>query len=82
MNNGSARIATAIVTYGFVGLMAFLSIFPFIWMLPAPPIRRSTSSRARCCRAALRRQHRAFFTQVNAPLVFWNSAKIAIRRRR
>ena len=33
MKNGIGRIATATFTYGFLGLMAFLSIFPFIWMV-------------------------------------------------
>lgn len=66
-------------TYGFLGLMAFLSVFPFIWMVLG-----ATNSSIDIIKgkllpgAAFATNVANFFTLVNVPLVFWNSAKIAI----
>jgi lactose/L-arabinose transport system permease protein len=66
-------------TYGFLGLMAFLSVFPFIWMVLG-----ATNSSIDIIKgkllpgAAFATNVGNFFTLVNVPLVFWNSAKIAI----
>ncbi|HXV31375.1 MAG TPA: carbohydrate ABC transporter permease [Sinorhizobium sp.] len=79
MKNSPARLASAILTYGFVGLMAFLSLFPFIWMMLG-----ATNSSIDIIKGkllpgeALTTNVAHFFTLVNVPLVFWNSAKIAI----
>ncbi|QRY66139.1 carbohydrate ABC transporter permease (plasmid) [Ensifer sp. PDNC004] len=79
MSNGTTRIAGTIITYGFVGLMAFLSIFPFVWMLLGATNSSIDIIKGRMMPgSALATNIATFFTQVNAPLVFWNSAKIAI----
>ncbi|RVJ62544.1 carbohydrate ABC transporter permease [Sinorhizobium medicae] len=77
--NGIGRLAASAATYGFLGLMAFLSIFPFIWMVLG-----ATNSSIDIIKgkllpgAAFATNVGNFFTLVNVPLVFWNSAKIAI----
>ncbi|MDX0625043.1 ABC transporter permease subunit [Sinorhizobium medicae] len=77
--NGIGRFAASAATYGFLGLMAFLSIFPFIWMVLG-----ATNSSIDIIKgkllpgAAFATNVGNFFTLVNVPLVFWNSAKIAI----
>ncbi|MDX1202131.1 ABC transporter permease subunit [Sinorhizobium medicae] len=77
--NGIGRLAASAATYGFLGLMAFLSIFPFIWMVLG-----ATNSSIDIIKgkllpgAAFATNVGNLFTLVNVPLVFWNSAKIAI----
>ncbi|ARS67930.1 carbohydrate ABC transporter permease [Sinorhizobium meliloti] len=77
--NGFGRFAAMAATYGFLGLMAFLSVFPFIWMVLG-----ATNSSIDIIKgkllpgAAFATNVANFFTLVNVPLVFWNSAKIAI----
>ncbi|RVO68888.1 carbohydrate ABC transporter permease [Sinorhizobium meliloti] len=77
--NGFGRFAAKAATYGFLGLMAFLSVFPFIWMVLG-----ATNSSIDIIKgkllpgAAFATNVANFFTLVNVPLVFWNSAKIAI----
>jgi len=77
--NGFGRFVAMAATYGFLGLMAFLSVFPFIWMVLG-----ATNSSIDIIKgkllpgAAFATNVGNFFTLVNVPLVFWNSAKIAI----
>ncbi|MGH0216657.1 carbohydrate ABC transporter permease [Sinorhizobium meliloti] len=77
--NGFGRFAAMAATYGLLGLMAFLSVFPFIWMVLG-----ATNSSIDIIKgkllpgAAFATNVANFFTLVNVPLVFWNSAKIAI----
>lgn len=71
--------ASQVITYGFVGIMAFISVFPFLWMI----IGTSNSSidiinGRLSLGSAFWTNVYGFFTQVDAPLIFWNSAKIAI----
>ncbi|MBP2234074.1 lactose/L-arabinose transport system permease protein [Sinorhizobium kostiense] len=74
-----ARAASAVLTYGFVGLMAFLSVFPFIWMVLGATNSSIDIIKGRLAPGETLAVNVAkFFTQVNVPLVFWNSAKIAI----
>jgi lactose/L-arabinose transport system permease protein len=74
----SRSLATA-GQYLFLGVAAFLSIFPFIWMMIS-----STNSSIQIINgkvslgAAFATNVTNFFTLVNVPLVFWNSAKVAI----
>ena len=79
MKNGIGRIATATFTYGFLGLMAFLSIFPFIWMVLGASNSSIDIIKGRILPGeAFTANVDKFFTTVNVPLVFWNSAKVAI----
>ncbi|MCR6497691.1 carbohydrate ABC transporter permease [Shinella sp. CPCC 101442] len=76
--NTSRHFGTAL-QYAFLGLAAFLSIFPFFWMLVSASntsidiIGGKTSFGA-----AFRTNVVNFFTQVDVPLVFWNSTKVAV----
>ncbi|MGO4441221.1 carbohydrate ABC transporter permease [Rhizobium sp. RAF56] len=76
------RIKTAIVTiatYAFIGLMSFLSIFPFLWMMINTTNTSIDIMQGRMSfGAALSTNIHGFFSQVNVVLIFWNSAKIAI----
>ncbi|MFP5077846.1 carbohydrate ABC transporter permease [Rhizobium sp. YIM 134829] len=67
------------LTYVALSVAAFLSIFPFIWMLIS-----ATNSSIDIIKGkvsfggALSTNIANFFTQVDVPLVFWNSAKVAV----
>ncbi|MCA1404431.1 carbohydrate ABC transporter permease [Ensifer sp. IC3342] len=79
MTNGIGRAASALLTYGLLGLMAFLSVFPFLWMVLGATNSSIDIIKGRVLPGEfLSTNVDKFFTQVNAPLVFWNSAKIAI----
>ena len=76
--NVSRLLATAL-QYAFLGLAAFLSIFPFFWML----ISASNTSidiigGKSSLGDAFATNVTNFFTQVDVPLVFWNSTKVAV----
>lgn len=66
-------------TYLFLGVMSFLSIFPFLWMIIG-----STNSSIDIIKGkvtfgtALATNVATFFTLVNAPLIFWNTTKLAL----
>jgi lactose/L-arabinose transport system permease protein len=76
------RIRTFVVqlmTYGFVGIMSFISIFPFVWMVIGTSNTSSDITRGRLSfGSAFWTNIQKFFTQVDVPLIFWNSAKIAV----
>lgn len=65
--------------YAFLGLAAFLSLFPFFWMVIGST---NTSIDIIGGKTSLGEAFRTnvvnFFTQVDVPLIFWNSAKVAI----
>ena len=72
------RIASVVV-YVFLAIMAFLSIFPFLWMIVGATNTTSDIVKGKMSLGeALVVNATTFFTQVNAPLIFWNSAKITI----
>jgi lactose/L-arabinose transport system permease protein len=72
-------ILREVVTYGFVSVMAFLSIFPFLWMVIGTTNVSGDIIRGRMSfGSALATNIHGFFSQVNAPLIFWNSAKVAV----
>ncbi len=74
----SARLFGAI-RYGLLLLAAFLSVFPFFWMLiGATNITADINTGKVTPGSALFDNIRAFVAQVDVPLVLWNSAKIAI----
>ena len=78
----SDRIKTLLgqsLTYGFVGIMSFISIFPFIWMVIGTSNASIDIIAGRLTiGSALWTNVSGFFSQVDVPLIFWNSAKIAI----
>ncbi|MBO9101563.1 MULTISPECIES: carbohydrate ABC transporter permease [Rhizobium] len=72
-------LAIQVFTYGFIGVMSFISVFPFLWMI----ISTSNSSidivkGSVTIGSAFWINVQGFFSQVDVPLIFWNSAKIAI----
>ncbi|ODS55072.1 MAG: lactose ABC transporter permease [Agrobacterium sp. SCN 61-19] len=68
-----------IVQYTVLSLAAFLSIFPFIWMVIGATNTTSQIIRGKVTfGTALLDNIASFFTQVDVPLVFWNSVKIAL----
>ncbi|WP_413992107.1 carbohydrate ABC transporter permease [Labrys okinawensis] len=68
-----------VLMYGFVGGMAFLSVFPFLWMLVGTTNTSGDIIKGRLSfGGALADNVQKFFSQVDAPLIFWNSAKIAL----
>jgi lactose/L-arabinose transport system permease protein len=75
----SSRLLSTGLQYVFLGVAAFLSLFPFFWMLISSTntsidiIGGKTSFGA-----AFVANVTNFFTQVDVPLVFWNSAKVAV----
>jgi lactose/L-arabinose transport system permease protein len=69
----------AALTYLALGIASFISIFPFLWMIIGATNNSADIIKGRSSFGdALLVNIAAFFTQVDAPRVFWNSAKIAI----
>lgn len=74
-----ARLLPDVLQYLVLSIAAFLSIFPFLWMVIGATnssgdiIKGKTSFGAE-----LSTNVTNFFTLVDVPLVFWNSAKVAI----
>ena len=75
----ASRLAATAAQYVFLGIMAFLSLFPFLWMVISST---NTSIDIISGRTgfgdAFRTNVTNFFTQVDVPLVFWNSTKVAV----
>ncbi|WEZ82377.1 carbohydrate ABC transporter permease [Rhizobium sp. 32-5/1] len=73
------RILPGAATYIALSIAAFVSVFPFIWMLIS-----STNTSIDIIKGktsfgdAFSTNVANFFTLVDVPLVFWNSAKVAI----
>jgi lactose/L-arabinose transport system permease protein len=79
MNDRVKTLLVQMTTYGFIGLMSFISIFPFVWMVIGTTNTSIDIIKGRMWfGAALATNIQGFFSQVNAPLIFWNSAKIAV----
>lgn len=74
-----SRLASNALQYIFLGLAAFLSIFPFLWMAIG-----TTNSSIDIIKGkatfggSLVTNINNFLAKVDLPLVFWNSAKVAI----
>lgn len=74
-----SRLGGAALQYVFLGVAAFLSLFPFFWMVISSTntsidiIGGKTSFGG-----AFATNVANFFTLVDVPLVFWNSAKVAV----
>ncbi|SOC82684.1 lactose/L-arabinose transport system permease protein [Ensifer adhaerens] len=73
------RGLTAFFTYAFLGIMAFLSIFPFLWMVLGATNNSIDIIKGKVgIGTSLLDNIRAFAAAVDVPLVFWNSIKIAL----
>ncbi len=73
------RTLSSVFTYAFLGIMAFLSIFPFIWMILGATNNSNDIITGKIgIGSALIDNIRAFAAAVDVPLVFWNSIKIAL----
>lgn len=74
-----SRLAQNTIQYVFLGIAAFVSVFPFLWMVIG-----ATNSSIDIIKgkvsfgSALATNVSNFFTLVNVPLVFWNSVKLAV----
>jgi lactose/L-arabinose transport system permease protein len=65
--------------YVFLGIMSFISIFPFLWMILGATNTSIDIVRGKVSvGSALLANIGSFFAQADVPLVFWNSFKIAI----
>ncbi|KQR73189.1 lactose ABC transporter permease [Rhizobium sp. Leaf384] len=75
----SSRFLPRAATYVTLSVAAFVSVFPFIWMVIS-----STNTSIDIIKgkatfgSAFSNNVTNFFAQVDVPLVFWNSAKVAI----
>ncbi len=73
------KMLRGLLTYGFLGVAAFLSIFPFVWMLIG-----MTNTSTEITKGSMKIGHELFnnFTKlieiVNLPQVFYNSVKVAV----
>lgn len=73
------RTLSTFFTYAFLGIMAFLSIFPFIWMILGATNTSIDIVKGKVgIGTALFDNIRAFVAAVDVPLVFWNSIKISL----
>lgn len=74
-----SRLGGATLQYVFLGIAAFLSLFPFFWMVISST---NTSidiiSGKTSFGGAFATNVANFFTLVDVPLVFWNSTKVAV----
>ena len=74
-----SRLVGPALQYLFLGIASFLSIFPFVWMMIS-----STNTSIQIIGGkvslgdALSTNIANFFTLVDVPLIFWNSAKVAV----
>ncbi|WP_438748512.1 carbohydrate ABC transporter permease [Pararhizobium sp. O133] len=75
----TTALLSSIATYLLLGFVAFLSVFPFLWMaIGATNTSIDVINGKPTFGSALVTNITGFFTQVDVPLVFWNTAKIAI----
>ena len=67
------------VVYVFLGVIALMSTFPFVWMvISATNVSRDVTKGKITFGSALFDNYAKFASLYDVPLVFWNSAKIAI----
>ena len=66
-------------TYVFLCVLSLVSIFPFLWMAIGATNTSNEIVRGKVSLGTnLLVNVEKFFTQVNAPLIFWNSIKVAL----
>lgn len=75
----TSRLLSTGLQYVFLGVAAFLSLFPFFWMVISSTNTSIDIIGGRTAfGGAFVTNVTNFFTQVDVPLVFWNSAKVAV----
>jgi len=75
----ASRLTAATLQYVFLGVAAFLSLFPFFWMvISATNTSIDIIGGKTSFGGAIGTNVTNFFTLVDVPLVFWNSAKVAV----
>jgi lactose/L-arabinose transport system permease protein len=78
MNNPSAMLRS-VSTYLFLCFMSFVSIFPFVWMIIGATNTTADITKGKVTfGSALMSNIANFLAKVDAPLIFWNTAKLAI----
>jgi lactose/L-arabinose transport system permease protein len=78
MNTAINRIGK-LIPYLFLGVLSFVSIFPFLWMVIGMTNSSNDIIRGKLAIGSFFLANLTkFLSQVDAPLVFWNSFKIAI----
>lgn len=78
MNNLSEKIRSVAI-YGFLGLMALLSLFPFLWMMiSASNVSNEISKGRMMFGTALVENYAKFAATYDVGLIFFNSMKIAL----
>ncbi|WP_176083862.1 carbohydrate ABC transporter permease [Martelella sp. HB161492] len=79
MPRHASRSAASFLKYALLALAAFISVFPFLWMvISATNTTADIVTGKATVGTALFSNIATFFTQVDVPLVMWNSVKIAI----
>lgn len=72
-------VLRGILSYGFLTVIAFVSVFPFYWMIVGTTNNSADINEGKTdFGGELFTNIANFFTVVDVPLVFWNSAQIAI----
>lgn len=75
----TSRLAGNVLQYVFLGVAAFLSVFPFIWMLIGATNKSLQIMQGKTSIGdQLMVNIHNFFTSVNVPLVLWNSIEVAV----
>ena len=74
-----SRAASNALQYGFLGIAAFISVFPFFWMIIGATNKSLEVMQGKMTfggNFAINVSN--FLAQVDLPLVFWNSVKVAV----
>jgi lactose/L-arabinose transport system permease protein len=73
------RLIGRTITYALLSAAAFVSVFPFYWMVVGPTNRSADIIKGKAdFGGALFENIQSFLAQVDLPLILWNSAYIAI----
>jgi lactose/L-arabinose transport system permease protein len=79
LKSQTSRALPRAATYVALSVAAFVSVFPFIWMVISSTNTSNDIIRGKTSLGSAFSTNVAnFFAQVDVPLVFWNSAKVAI----
>lgn len=74
-----SRLASNALQYAFLGIAGFLSVFPFLWMVIGTTNRSIDIMQGKTSFGSnLSANIGNFLANVDLPLVFWNSVKVAV----